>query len=169
MTTASAYRAMVKVMPLLLKYDSTPDWCGLSAAFTAVAIGLMPANQYVKTANASQTSPNAHSALRHGALRMRSGLENLDTIAFTPGRTQLSSAIKMLNHIVATRFSFPSGGAMDFGSNAKFCRIARITQKPTATRIAFSGARRRSFTVPNHFGTCRSRLQASEIRLIRLM
>src|SRR6266566_1232276 len=129
----------------------------------------MPANQYVNTANASQISPNAHSALRQGALRIRSGRENLDTTAFTPGRTQLNSAIRMLNQIVETRFSLPSGGAMDFGSSAKFCKIASTMEMPIAVRIAFSGARSRSLTWPNHLGTWRSRLQASEIRLIRLM
>ena len=123
----------------------------------------------MNTAKTSHTSPNAHSAFRHGALRTRSGRENREITAFTPGRTQLNSAMRMLNQIVDTRFSFPSGGAMDFGSSAKFCRIASTTQTPTAARIAFSGARSRSFTSPNHFGTCRSMLQASEIRLIRLM
>src|SRR5215831_1643679 len=103
------------------------------------------------------------------AVRTRSGRENRETIAFTPGMHQLSSAIRMLNQIVDTRFSLPSGGAMDFGSNAKFCRIARTTQMPMAVRIAFSGARSRSLTSPNHLGTCRSMLQASEIRLIRLI
>src|SRR5215470_2628173 len=132
-------------------------------------MGLMPANQYVNTAKTSQNSPNAHSPLRHGAFRIRSGRENRDTIAFTPGMTQLNKAMRMLNQTVETRFSFPSGGAIDLGSSAKFCRMASTTHRPTAVRIAFNGARSRSFTSPNHFGTCRSRLQASEIRLIRLM
>src|SRR5215472_4948694 len=169
MITARTYSAMVRVIPVLLKYDKTPDCPGLSAALTESEIGLMPANQYVKTAKTSQISPKAHRAPRHGAFLIRSGRENRDTTAFTPGSTQLNSAIRMLNQIVDTRFSFPSGGAMDFGKSAKFCRIARTTQRPTATRIAFSGARSRSLTLPNHFGTWRSMLQASEIRLMRLM
>src|SRR5262249_6995546 len=117
----------------------------------------------------SQINPNAHSELRHGALRTRSGRDHRDTIAFTPGMHQLSSAIRMLNQIVDTRFSLPSGGAMDFGSNAMFCRIGRTPQTPTAVRIAFSGARSRSLTSPNHLGSCRSMLHASEIRLIRVI
>ena len=35
--------------------------------------------------------------------------------------------------------------------------------------IALSGPRRRSLTLPNHSGTCRSRLHASCIRLMKLM
>src|SRR5215470_10028481 len=132
-------------------------------------MGLMPANQYVNTAKISQNSPNTHNHLRHGAFRIRSGREKRDTIAFTPGMTQLNNAMRMLNQTVETRFSFPSGGAMDFGSSAKFCRISSTTQNATAVRIAFSGARSRSLTSPNHFGTWRSMLHASEIRLIRVI
>ena len=40
---------------------------------------------------------------------------------------------------------------------------------PSVAMIAFNGARSRSLTRPNHSGICRSRLQASCMRLMKLM
>jgi hypothetical protein len=58
---------------------------------------------------------------------------NRATSPFTPGMTHVSNAIRIENHSVDTRFSLPSGGAIDYGSNAKFWKSANRTLMPSAT------------------------------------
>ena len=134
----------------------------------ASQIGLIPANQYTVTLKISHTAPNQGSAFRHGAFRNRSGRVNGATSAFTPGMIHASIAVSALNHTVPIRFSRPPGATL-LGSKAKLWKIVSTNEIPSATRIALSGARTRSLTAPNHSGTWRSRLHASEIRLMKLM
>ena len=144
---------------------------------SALRIGPTPANQYSTSVNTSQIAPSTGSQRDHGAFATRSGRVRREIRALMPGMIQLSDDARIVNHADATRFSFPSRAGSALGARNPrpiALRIAKLenSRKTTAiasvARIALPGARSRSEIVPNQAGTCRSRLQASAIRLMKI-
>ena len=140
-------------------------------------IGASPANQYSVSTNASQINPRSGIQRIHGASLTRSGRVNRASRALIPGMIQLNDEARIVNQAEATRLSLPSRDGSAFGASAPRPMVLRIakfensrntTAMTSVATIALAGARSRSDTAPSHSGACRSRLQASAIRLMKI-